>query len=83
MAGLILPGNNADIGKMAKEAGAPPPVSQPQQIPLDQIIVDISLQVAQRVFATLIGPYEDRIKQLEEQLRLTEKEGDTNESNPS
>lgn len=66
---LIIPGNE-DFSKMAKEAGAPPPQMQPQQIPLDRIIVEISAQVAQQAFAMMIQPYEERIKRLEAQLGL-------------
>lgn len=71
---LIIPGNE-DFSKMAKEAGAPPPQMQPQQIPLDRIIVEISAQVAQQAFAMLIQPYEERIKRLEAQVGLDEERG--------
>ena len=50
MSGLFIPGQNDNISKMAQEAGSPPPSFQPQQIPLDQVIVQISAQVAQQVF---------------------------------
>lgn len=72
--GLIIPGNE-DFSKMAKEAGTPPPQMQPQQIPLDRIIVEISAQVAQQVFAMRIQLYEERIKHLETQLGLDDEKG--------
>ena len=68
MPGLILPGNNNDLSKMAKEAGAPPPNVQPQPIPIDRIIVEISAQVARQLFEQAIKPYEERIKALEDKL---------------
>lgn len=71
---LIIPGNE-DFSKMAKEAGGPPPQMQPQQIPLDRIIVEISAQVAQQAFAMMIQPYEERIKRLEAQLGLDDEKG--------
>lgn len=80
---LIIPGNE-DFSKMAKEAGAPPPQMQPQQVPLDRIIVEISAQVAQQAFNMLIQPYEERIKRLEAQLGLDEEKGaDTDEPTAS
>ena len=72
--GLIIPGSNDNLSKMAKEAGAPPPQMQ-QQIPLDRIIVEISAQVAQQAFAMMIQPYEERIKRLEAQLGLDDEKG--------
>lgn len=50
MSSLFIPGQNDNISKMAQEAGSPPPNFQPQQIPLDQVIIQISAQVAQQVF---------------------------------
>lgn len=73
--GLIIPGSNDNLSKMAQEAGAPPPQIQPQQIPLDRIIVEISAQVAQQAFNMLIQPYEERIKRLEAQLGLDDEKG--------
>ena len=73
--GLIIPGSNDNLSKTAKEAGAPPPQMQPQQIPLDRIIVEISAQVAQQAFAMMIQPYEERIKRLEAQLGLDDEKG--------
>lgn len=52
--GLIIPGQNDNISRMANAAGSPPPNFQPQQIPLDQVIIQISAQVAEQVCAKML-----------------------------
>lgn len=69
MSNLIMPGSNQDFSKIAKQAGAPP--IQPQQIPLEQIIVEISSQVAQQVFINMIFPVETKLDILAEKLGIT------------
>lgn len=69
MSSLIMPGSNQDFSKIAKQAGAPP--IQPQQIPLEQIIVEISSQVAQQVFINMILPVETKLDILAEKLGIT------------
>lgn len=68
MSSLIMPGKNQDFSKIAKQAGAPP--IQPQQIPLEQIIVEISSQVAQQVFINMIFPVETKLDILAEKLGI-------------
>ena len=75
---LILPNSN-DFSKMSKEAGTPLPTPQPQAIPIDQIIIQISAQVAGKIFEEAIKPYEDRIKKLEEMLN-NQKEDNKNDN---
>ena len=73
MSNLIMPGNNVtDFSKIAKEAGAPP--IQPQQIPLEQIIAQVSQQVAQQVFLGMILPVETKLDILSEKLGITSEE---------
>ena len=50
MSSLFIPGQNDNISKMTQEVGSPPPNFQPQQIPLDQVIIQISAQIAQQIF---------------------------------
>ena len=69
MSSLIMPGSNQDFAKIAKEAGRPP--IQPQQIPLEQVIVEISSQVAQQVFINMIFPVETKLDILAEKLGIT------------
>lgn len=69
MSSLIMPGSNQDFSKIAKQAGAPP--IQPQQIPLEQIIVEISSQVAQQVFINMVLPVETKLDILAEKLGIT------------
>lgn len=68
MSSLIMPGGNQDFSKIAKEAGRPP--IQPQQIPLEQVIVEISSQVAQQVFINMILPVETKLDILAEKLGI-------------
>lgn len=68
--GLIIPGSNDNLSKMAKEAGAPPPQMSPQQIPLDRIIVEISAQVAKQMFDEMMKPVLERIAKLEEKTSI-------------
>lgn len=69
MSSLIMPGSNQDFSKIVKEAGAPP--IQPQQIPLEQIIIEISSQVAQQVFINMVLPVETKLDILAEKLGIT------------
>lgn len=69
MSNLIMSGSNQDFSKIAKQAGAPP--IQPQQIPLEQIVVEISSQVAQQVFINMIFPVETKLDILAEKLGIT------------
>ena len=69
MSSLIMPGNNQDFSKIAKEAGAPP--IQPQSIPIEQIITQVSSQVAQQVFLGMILPVETKLDILGEKLGIT------------
>lgn len=68
--GLIIPGSNDNLSKMAKEAGTPPPQMSPQQIPLDRIIVEISAQVANQMFVAMIEPVIDRIDAIEKKIGI-------------
>lgn len=68
MSSLIMSGSNQDFSKIAKQAGAPP--IQPQQIPLEQVIVEISSQVAQQVFINMILPVETKLDILAEKLGI-------------
>ena len=69
MSNLIMPGNNQDFSKIAKEVGAPP--IQPQSIPIEQIITQVSSQVAQQVFLGMILPVETKLDILAEKLGIT------------
>ena len=69
MPSLIMPGSNQDFSKIAKQAGAPP--IQPQQIPLEEVIAQVSSQVAQQVFLGMILPVETKLDILAEKLGIT------------
>lgn len=81
--GLIIPGSNDNLSKMAKEAGAPPPQMSPQQIPLDRIIVEISAQVANQMFIEMIEPVLARIDEIEKKLGIENGSPDEMEDNPN
>ena len=68
MSSLIMPGSNQDFSKIAKEAGAPP--IQLQQIPLEEVIAQVSSQVAQQVFLGMILPVETKLDILAEKLGI-------------
>ena len=68
MSSLIMSGSNQDFSKIAKQAGAPP--IQPQQIPFEQVVVEISSQVAQQVFINMILPVETKLDILAEKLGI-------------
>lgn len=68
--GLIIPGSNDNLSKMAKEAGTPPPQMPPQQIPLDRLIAEISAQVANQMFIAMIGPVINRIDAIEKKIGI-------------
>ena len=71
MAGLYIPGQTPDFSKMQQEAGTPPPGFQPQQIPLDRIIVEISAQVSQKVYQEMQKlPIEVKAKKLSDTATL-------------
>lgn len=70
--GLIIPGSNDNLSKMAKEAGAPPPQMQ-AQIPLDHFIAEISAQVANQMFTVMMTPVIERIDAIEKKLGIDSK----------
>ena len=78
--GLIIPGSNDNLSKMAKEAGAPPPQMSPQQIPLDHIIAEISAQVAHQMFITMIEPVIGRIDAIEKKIGIDDETTQTKTS---
>ena len=69
MSNLIMPGSNQDFSKIVKEAGKPP--IQPQTIPIEQVITQVSSQVAQQVFLGMILPVETKLDILSEKLGIT------------
>lgn len=69
MSSLIMSGSNQDFSKIAKQVGAPP--IQPQQIPLEEVITQVSSQVAQQVFLGMILPVETKLDILSEKLGIT------------
>ena len=69
MSNLIMPGSNQDFSKIVKEAGKPP--IQPQTIPIEQVITQVSSQVAQQVFLGMILPVETKLDILGEKLGIT------------
>lgn len=81
--GLIIPGSNDNLSKMAKEAGAPPPQMSPQQIPLDRIIVEISAQVANQMFVEMMKPVLARIDEIEKKLGIENGSPEEMEDDPN
>ena len=69
MSNLIMPGSNQDFSKIVKEVGNPP--IQPQTIPIEQVITQVSSQVAQQVFLGMILPVETKLDILGEKLGIT------------
>ena len=77
--GLIIPGSNDNLSKMAKEAGAPPPQMQ-AQIPLDHFVAEISAQVANQMFVVMMTPVIERIDAIEKKLGIENGLPDENEA---
>lgn len=82
--GLIIPGNTNDAQAAAKALNDmknpnPSTLQQPQQIPIDQFVIQVSAQIAQQAFQELIKPYEARIKELEDKVKNQSMEDENKE----